>query len=68
MMVSFGSESSGVEEGSDDVVGEVTEAEGGAAEVLETTVDGLASIFHGAAERRRRASWPMSVADSGIGV
>lgn len=29
---------------------------------------GLASIFHGDAERRCRASWPMSVADSGIGV
>lgn len=44
MMVSFGSESSGVEEGSDDVVGEVTEAEGGAAEVLETTVDGSSQL------------------------
>ena len=28
----------------------------------------LTSIFHGAAERRCRASWSMSVAESGIGV
>ena len=38
---SSGSESAGLKEGSGDVVGEVAESEGEAAEVFESSVDGL---------------------------
>lgn len=42
------SESSGVEEGAGDVVGEVAKAQGGPAQVFETAVDGLRGPVAGA--------------------
>ena len=44
----MGSESAGFEQGSGDVVGEVAEAEGGAAEVFEASVDGFGGAVAGA--------------------
>ena len=44
----MGSESAGFQECSGDVVGEVAEAEGGAAEVLEAPVDGFGGSVRGA--------------------
>jgi len=43
-----GSEAAGVEQGAGDVVGDVGEAQGGAAEVLAPAVDGLGGAVAGA--------------------
>ncbi|GAA0333971.1 hypothetical protein GCM10009529_10440 [Micropruina glycogenica] len=44
----MGSESAGFEQAAGDVVGEVSEAEGGAAEVFESSVDGFGGAVGGA--------------------
>ena len=51
----MGSESAGFEQAAGDVVGEVPESEGGAAEVFEAAVDGLGGTVAGA--------WPVEVGE-----
>ena len=57
----MGSESAGFQECSGDVVGEVAEAEGGAAEVLEPAVDGLGGTVGGTGPVRNRQDLWMGV-------